>query len=313
MKSSITIHTVFFFFSEVGGRKLILETRLANELAEFHGDLSQDGLNFWKVAFCAMTNQASAPTYGFKSSIFIKDQTPSSGSDHKVIMLPCKCAPSPEEVQLWLQAKKQYEWLQRDKKQMCGQGVSELMQSPYDKISSHKKDLNSPCSEHHDKTLEKASELQSISRNGLSLPHLFSPVMAASSDTSPKSGKCSLDMETNKSYQIITSPNSPGISTWQQGLAEIKQDEKKEDFTDGLQSPDMDQSQNLNGTENVLPKDHLSPSLFPIKDPDVKCSYLLHSTPVHRRSCIDDDGSSCSPIRNEGMFLWFSLEFKSFT
>ncbi|XP_077075913.1 DNA polymerase zeta catalytic subunit [Siphateles boraxobius] len=286
---------------EVGGRKLILETRLANELVEFHGDLSQDGLHFWKVAFCAMTNQASAPTYGFKSSIFIKDQNPSSGSDHKVIMLPCKCAPSPEEVQLWLQAKKQYECLQRDKKQMCGQAVAELMQSTYDKISSQKEDLNSHCSEHHDKMLEKASKLQSISRNGLSLPHLFSPVMAASSDTSPKSVKCTLDMETNKNYQIITSPNSPEISTWQQGLAEIKQNEDKEDFTDGLLSPDMDQSQNLNDTENVLPKDHLSPLLFPIKDPDVKCSYQLHSTPVHRRSCIDDDGSSCSPIRNEDM------------
>ncbi|XP_067240784.1 DNA polymerase zeta catalytic subunit isoform X3 [Chanodichthys erythropterus] len=286
---------------EVGGRKLILETRLVSELVEFHGDLSQDGLHFWKVAFSAMTNHASAPTYGCKSSMLIKDQNLSSGSDQKMIMLPCKCAPSPEQVQLWLQAKKQYECLQRDKKQTSGQATAELKQSLYGKTSSQKNDLNSPCSENHDKKLEKVSELQSVSRNGLSLPLLISTVMAASSDTSPKSVKCALDMETNKIYQIITSPNSPEIPRWQQVVAEIKKDEDKEDFTDGLQSPDIDQPQNLNANENVLPNDHLSPSLFPIKDPDVKCSYLLHSTPVHRRSSIDDHGSSCSPLRNDDM------------
>uniref|UniRef100_A0A9J7X600 DNA polymerase zeta catalytic subunit n=1 Tax=Cyprinus carpio carpio TaxID=630221 RepID=A0A9J7X600_CYPCA len=257
---------------EVGGRKLILETRLANELVEFHGDLSQNGLQFWKIAFSAMTNQAYGPNNGCKSSILIKHQTPFSGSDQKVIMLPCKCAPSREQVQLWLQAKKQYECLQSDRKQ--------------------KKD-------------EKASELQSISGNGLSLPLHISPVKAASSNSSPKSTKCILDIETNKGCQI-TSPNSPNLSTLQQRYAEIKEDEDKEDVTDVLQSPSLDQSQNLNDTslENVQPKDLLSPSVFSVKhlDSDVKCSYLLHSTPVHRRSYTDDDGSSYSPIRNEGIF-----------
>ncbi|XP_067273494.1 DNA polymerase zeta catalytic subunit isoform X2 [Pseudorasbora parva] len=287
---------------EVGGRKLILETRLANELVEFHGDLSHDGLQFWKVAFSAMTNQASPSTHGCKSSIFNKDQNLSSGRGQKVIMIPCKCAPSPEQVQLCLQAKTRYECLHRDKKQIGGQAIAELKQSAYEK-TTQKKQLNSPCSEKHVKKFEK-KELQSISRDGLSLPLLISPVMSASSDTSLKSVKCTLDTVTNESYQMITSPNSPEISTWQQDLAEIKQDENKEDVTHGLQSPDMDQSLNLSATENILPKDHLSPSLFSIKDPDVKCSYLLHSTPVHRRSIDDDDDdddddSGCSPIRNE--------------
>uniref|UniRef100_A0A672LSB2 DNA polymerase zeta catalytic subunit n=1 Tax=Sinocyclocheilus grahami TaxID=75366 RepID=A0A672LSB2_SINGR len=224
---------------EVCGRKLILETRLANELVEFHGDSSQNGLQFWKVAFSAMTNQDSAPNHGCKSSIMTKDQNPFYGSDQKVIMLPCKCAPSPEQVQLWLQAKKLFE-----------------------------------------------------------LPLHISPVKPVSSNCSPNSVKCILDMETNKDCQI-TSPNSPDLSTLQQRPAEIKQDEDKEGLTDILQSPNMDQSQNLSDTslENVQPKDLLSPSVFPFKHlvSDVKCSYLLHSTPVHRRSYIDDDGSSYKP------------------
>uniref|UniRef100_A0A672LUH0 DNA polymerase zeta catalytic subunit n=1 Tax=Sinocyclocheilus grahami TaxID=75366 RepID=A0A672LUH0_SINGR len=270
---------------EVCGRKLILETRLANELVEFHGDSSQNGLQFWKVAFSAMTNQDSAPNHGCKSSIMTKDQNPFYGSDQKVIMLPCKCAPSPEQVQLWLQAKKLFD--------------------TYDRTSPQNEDLNLPSSENHDKRFqswekkdEKASELPSISRNGLRLPLHISPVKPVSSNCSPNSVKCILDMETNKDCQI-TSPNSPDLSTLQQRPAEIKQDEDKEGLTDILQSPNMDQSQNLSDTslENVQPKDLLSPSVFPFKHlvSDVKCSYLLHSTPVHRRSYIDDDGSSYKP------------------
>ncbi|XP_016364240.1 DNA polymerase zeta catalytic subunit-like [Sinocyclocheilus rhinocerous] len=288
---------------EVGGRKLILETRLANELVEFHGDLSQNGLQFWKIAFSAMTNQASAPDNWCKSSILTKDQNPFSVSDQKVIMLPCKCAPSREQVQLWLQARKQYECLQSDGKQMGGQTTVEL--GTYDRTSPQNEDSNLPSSENHDKRWkkkdEKASELQSMSRNGLSLPLHISPVNAASSNSSPKSTKCILDIETNKGCPI-TSPNSPDLSTLQRRPAESKQ-EDKEDLTDVLQSPSLNLSQNLNDTslENVQPKDLLSPSVFPVKnlDSDVKCSYLLHSTPVHQRSYIDDDGSSYSPIRNE--------------
>uniref|UniRef100_A0A673FT76 DNA polymerase zeta catalytic subunit n=1 Tax=Sinocyclocheilus rhinocerous TaxID=307959 RepID=A0A673FT76_9TELE len=248
---------------EVGGRKLILETRLANELVEFHGDLSQNGLQFWKVAFSAMTNQDSAPNHGCKSSILTKDQNPFYGSDQKVIMLPCKCAPSPEQVQLWLQAKKQFECLKSNRKQMGGQTIAEL--STYDRTSPQNEDFNLPSSENHDKRFQSWEKK---------------------------------DEKTNKGCHI-TSPNSPDLSTLQQRPAEIKQDEDKEGLTDILQSPSMDQSQNLSDTslENVQPKDLLSPSVFPFKHlvSDVKCSYLLHSTPVHRRSYIDDDGSNLEP------------------
>ncbi len=297
-----------FFRREVGGRKLILETTLANELVEFNGDLSQNGVQFWKISFFAMTNQASAPNNGCKSSILTKDQSPFSGIDQKIIMLPCKCAPSREQVQLWLQAKKQYECLQSDRKQVGGQTTVKL--GTYDRTSPQDEDSNLPSSENHDKRWkkkdEKASELQSISRNGLSLPLHISPVKAASSNSSPKSTKCILDNGCQ-----ITSPNSPDLSTLQQRPAEIKHDEDMEDLT-VLQSPSVDQSQNLNDTslDRVQPKDLLSPSVFPVKhlDSDVKCSYLLHSTPVHSRSYIDDDGSSCSPIRNEGIVVCFFLK-----
>ncbi|KAM7367565.1 hypothetical protein PAMP_013853 [Pampus punctatissimus] len=106
---------------EVGGRKLTVETRLAKELAEFSGDLALEGLCFWKTAFSAMTNPAttitsSSQAQGTKASEASKehpDPDPSSASDKKIILLPCKNPPSRERVQLWLEARKQYEILQK--------------------------------------------------------------------------------------------------------------------------------------------------------------------------------------------------------
>lgn len=297
---------------EVGGRKLTLDTRLANELAEFHGDLSQQGLQFWKVAFSAMTNAGTAPNHGSRASLSTKDHNLSSGSDRKVIMLPCKGAPSRERVQLWLQAKKQYECLLSDRKLMGDPKCVELKHSTCDRISPQKKHLDLSDSDHCDKGPEKVSELQNIKRNGLSLPLHISPVKAASLNLSPKSMIHFLDskakgqeLEVKRGSQVMPS-SSPELPTWQESPAGLKEDEDKKDLCERLPTPNMDESYNIYCTspENVQPRDLLSPSPFPIKDQvsKGKTLYLLHSTPVlRRRRIIDDDGSSCSPTRNDDM------------
>ncbi|KAK2856635.1 hypothetical protein Q5P01_005370 [Channa striata] len=48
---------------EVGGRKLMVGTRLTKELEEFSRDLSLEGLHFWKTAFSAMTHSATSIIY----------------------------------------------------------------------------------------------------------------------------------------------------------------------------------------------------------------------------------------------------------
>ncbi|XP_010788748.1 DNA polymerase zeta catalytic subunit [Notothenia coriiceps] len=105
---------------EIGGRKLTVRTRLAKELAEFCGDFSLEGLHFWKTVFSAMAhphiNVTSSPhAQGSEASDTSKEQAKydlSSGSNKKVILLPCRNPPSRERVQLWLEARKQYESLQ---------------------------------------------------------------------------------------------------------------------------------------------------------------------------------------------------------
>ncbi|KAM8831537.1 DNA polymerase zeta catalytic subunit isoform 2-T2 [Spinachia spinachia] len=118
---------------KVGGRKLAVHTRLTKELAEFGGDSSLEGLHFWKTAFSAMTHPAvtftSSPqaegAWASEGSKNHAERIPSSASDKKVILMPCKNPPSRERVQLWLEARKQYESLQKGllKKERAGQDV----------------------------------------------------------------------------------------------------------------------------------------------------------------------------------------------
>lgn len=98
-------------------------TRLANELAEFSGDFSTEGLLFWKTAFSAMTHPATVTspsrTKGVEDSKPIKDQAEAkstSTKDSKIILLPCKNPPNQDVVRLWLEAKKQYECLRKMRK-----------------------------------------------------------------------------------------------------------------------------------------------------------------------------------------------------
>lgn len=101
-------------YRELRGHKLMVATRLVKELAEFNGELSLEGLHFWRTVFTAMTHPAAAITSSSQAlragnSEVTKEQT--SPGDKKVILLPCRNPPGRERVQLWLEARKQYESL----------------------------------------------------------------------------------------------------------------------------------------------------------------------------------------------------------
>ncbi|KAG9493376.1 hypothetical protein GDO78_001340 [Eleutherodactylus coqui] len=96
---------------EVGGRFLTIETKLANHLPEFEGDFSMEGLRLWKTAFSAMT-QNPRPVSPTRMNRLLMEQEKhklNPDDDKKLVIMPCKSAPAPERVQLWLQAKELYE------------------------------------------------------------------------------------------------------------------------------------------------------------------------------------------------------------
>ncbi|NXY81202.1 REV3L polymerase, partial [Alcedo cyanopectus] len=97
---------------EIGGRILTVETRLPNDLLEFEGDFSLEGLRLWKTAFSAMTESprpGSPPRYGHSTVNKRECNSHKTSEDKKIVIMPCKCAPSQQQVQIWLHAKEEYE------------------------------------------------------------------------------------------------------------------------------------------------------------------------------------------------------------
>lgn len=95
---------------------MLVGTRLAQELAEFSGELSLEGLHFWKTVFAAMASTTTSPNSIQPHGGVAKTAKPSddpSATDKKVVLLPCKNPPSRGNVQLWLEARRQYESLQK--------------------------------------------------------------------------------------------------------------------------------------------------------------------------------------------------------
>ncbi|KAL6043773.1 hypothetical protein STEG23_018540, partial [Scotinomys teguina] len=97
---------------EIGGRLLVVETRLPNDLVEFEGDFSLEGLRLWKTAFSAMT-QSPRPGSPLRNGQAVVNKGSSTSykmvEDKKIVIMPCKYAPSRQLVQTWLQAKEEYE------------------------------------------------------------------------------------------------------------------------------------------------------------------------------------------------------------
>ncbi|KGL78713.1 DNA polymerase zeta catalytic subunit, partial [Tinamus guttatus] len=97
---------------EIGGRLLTVETRLPHDLLEFEGDFSLEGLRLWKTAFSAMTENPrplSPPRYGHSTASKRETNSHKTSEDKKIVIMPCKCAPSQQQVQMWLHAKEEYE------------------------------------------------------------------------------------------------------------------------------------------------------------------------------------------------------------
>ncbi|KAK2890528.1 DNA polymerase zeta catalytic subunit isoform X2 [Channa argus] len=232
---------------EVGGRKLLVGTRLVKELEEFSGDLSLEGLHFWKMAFSAMTHPATSNTLssqaqGANGSEACKDQIkpdPSSASEKKVILLPCKNPPSQERVQLWLEARKQYKNLQNLRKDTVllkkgvnefidEEGIPERSQQPAVNVELCGKSFSS--SRTHLRTKRNLSLILSPMKN--------SGFHCKSTEISPITDETAMVFEQDEEgdYNKTTFPESPELPTWQQScqpspsypnlLSENRQSEK---------------------------------------------------------------------------------------
>ncbi|XP_029351648.1 DNA polymerase zeta catalytic subunit isoform X2 [Echeneis naucrates] len=289
---------------EVGGRKLMVGTRLAKELAEFSGELSLEGLYFWKTAFSTMTHPTIVTSFSRAQASEAKEQDEpnlSSDSDKKVILLPCKNPPSRERVNLWLEAKKQYECLQKCRRDM---GLLKNSEAGVDVEEKNRERKTQPSVSHHSAvTSERSGNLSSTRtqrRKKLSLSLVLSPMkntvsQSKSSQVTPISDEGTVALQQGDQ---TSSPESPELPPWQNSC------QPSPSGPNWLNKPENSPEQLSTSPSNSLDRlgeNPTSPPLFHVSNRnDGRTSpYLLHNTPFLRRSQRDLEPMCSTPISEE--------------
>uniref|UniRef100_A0A8D2JBW4 DNA polymerase zeta catalytic subunit n=1 Tax=Varanus komodoensis TaxID=61221 RepID=A0A8D2JBW4_VARKO len=276
---------------EIGGRLLTVETRLPNDLLEFEGDFSLEGLRLWKTAFLAMA-QSPRPGSPLRNSQFTTDKKQRNGrksnNDKKIVIMPCKCAPSCQQVQSWLQTKEDYEHFK--KRSIIKSIEIEKADESLNVVSLHK---------NVSYQMVKAAENSSLSNNSV----IQSEDLCFSSSPIPPqilescgTNECELDktikrgsvplvtapieMDQDEDYVNYSSPDSSLLPPWQQV---ISPDCKPSDSA-GI-STSVEENETLTEREqNLVKKDNrISCSVSPLaskEHDDNSETACLHSTPI---------------------------------
>ncbi|XP_025040532.2 DNA polymerase zeta catalytic subunit isoform X2 [Pelodiscus sinensis] len=222
---------------EIGGRLLTVETRLPNDLPEFEGDFSLEGLRLWKTAFSAMT-QNPRPGSPPRNCHFITGKGESNShktsDDKKIVIMPCKCAPSRHQVQMWLHAKEEYEHVKKL-----------LTNQPDDKEKATENFRSIALSEDQPPEIVKAAKDFSLPNLQESRPLMLTKDASVSQeDPTPTQTKETCDMYIN-SVQISTNTTDPSkIPSESRTLVlapsviELDKEEEEEDYYVNYSSPD---------------------------------------------------------------------------
>ncbi|XP_058881813.1 DNA polymerase zeta catalytic subunit-like isoform X1 [Acipenser ruthenus] len=292
---------------EIGGRVLTVETKLADKLSDFEGDFSLEGLQFWKTAFSVMTELGSPTTNRgdpFDSVRGDKDQHLASTNDQKVVVMPCKSAPSHQRVQLWVQAKKEYDRCQRggkekNKAELPVQYIGVSVASAEEPVKGA--EVHSNIAVDAETSSHLATVHPGMERGDLSLILQVSPVK--SSETGDYGSQpleaCGETGEEDEDYcGNYSSPDFPVLPSWQQMTSpESSSRDSDEGEETGkrfeLRSPKLLEtrkdallsSQGSQLTQRRQDKQLLSPCTLSHKPGAAGKGNptQLHSTPVHQR------------------------------
>ncbi|NWJ04997.1 REV3L polymerase, partial [Crypturellus undulatus] len=231
---------------EIGGRLLTVETRLPNDLLEFEGDFSLEGLRLWKTAFSAMTENPrplSPPHYGHSTASKRETNSHKTSEDKKIVIMPCKCAPSQQQVQMWLHAKEEYEHFKKLLKNppaelekaaenlsstvLSEEQSTEVVKAAKKLCSSSLEDerpsvptKDSPASVVVPMTQSKETSDKPISTVGTSINNRSDPepnkTPSESKTLTPSTLEHDKEEEEEDYYVSYSSPDSPVLPPWQQ-------------------------------------------------------------------------------------------------
>lgn len=301
-----------------------METRLPNDLLEFEGDFSLEGLRLWKTAFSAMTESprpGSPPHYGHSTVNKRESNSHKTSEDKKIVIMPCKCAPSQQQVQIWLHAKEEYEHFKKLPKShsaklaKAGENFSSAVLSEEKSVEVIKvaKDLNlsspederpivptknSPASvAENTKMQTKETCDNSISTIGTSVNiknDIDSNKTSCESKTHTTSALEHDKEEEEEDYYIsYSSPDSPVLPPWQQVASPDPKQSSLEDtewknqdiVLSSVEGTYVESAQNSPCNQEDI-RTSVDTSPFSVhEDPGNPESVCLHSTPiVHRKS-----------------------------
>ncbi|XP_069090700.1 DNA polymerase zeta catalytic subunit isoform X2 [Pleurodeles waltl] len=210
---------------EVGGRLLTVETRLPNNLSEFEGDFSLDGLRLWKTAFSVMTqnHRPVTPTRNCQTtSVQSKGNDSKSVDDKKLVIMPCRSAPTRQRTQVWLQAKEEFERSHRPHKSKLVKCASEKLRSEV----LHDGDSVAPSKGMSDSYSKPASLPKHTIENG-DIPRIIEHELSSCTRGSHQTpSKCRAAPDTQPTiepsgeakdeyYENCSSPESPILPSWQ--------------------------------------------------------------------------------------------------
>ncbi|KAM5282957.1 DNA polymerase zeta catalytic subunit isoform 2-T2 [Hipposideros larvatus] len=307
---------------EIGGRLLMVETRLPKDLAEFEGDFSLEGLHLWKTAFSAMTQTPRPGSPLRNGQAFVNKGLSNSHKmveDKKIVIMPCKCAPSRQLVQAWLQAKEEYD---RSKKLSKTEptGVVKSAENFSSLVNPDDKPVVPPKMDTTPQILPTAAHTKEDVDNSqiaLQVPTTECSQTAGGSQTlSPVASANDPDKDEDDDddyYFNCSSPDSPIIPPWQQVASS---DSKTLNGDDRPSSP-IEELCSLT-VENFLtiktvkegvqkspcsePREPLVVSPINVKARTGICeSRCLHSTPIIQRKRLErlPEAAGFSPLSTE--------------
>ncbi|XP_015276270.1 PREDICTED: DNA polymerase zeta catalytic subunit-like [Gekko japonicus] len=290
---------------EIGGRLLTVETRLANDLLEFEGDFSMEGLRLWKTAFLAMA-QSPRPGSPLRNSQPTADKKQrnghKTGEEKKIVIMPCKCAPTSQQVESWLQAKEDYE-LFRKRTVIKGTEIATTTDSL--KYMSLPDNL---CCE-----MLKAAESSDLPSVEASKFAVYSEAFCISSNPTPPQtmGNCDTNnteqskttltsrplplvtaavesekKEEEEGFVNYSSPDSPVLPPWQQVASPDSKQSCSEDSEDILLSVEESKILAKRAQKLVREKGKAPFSASPSRECDGNSETIcFHSTPVREKMC----------------------------
>lgn len=265
-----------------------------------------EGLHFWKTAFSVMTHPATtiASSQGVEVEQTKEEKTgrlASSASDKKVVLLPCRSPPSHERVQLWLEARKQFDSLQKERREPGKEqeGADVEQENP-----DRTKLPDVPrCISVNVEHCENTSSVRTRRRKKLSLSLALSPLvdtgpLSNTTTLSPVSDESTVSPQPDKQEDASNtmSPESPELPPWQESHQLSPSAPERLDSKNSPEppSPRLPDSQERFGADQ-------SPSPFHAADGNGGSSnpHRLHTTPFlrkRRRSTEDLDPVCSTPI-----------------